>query len=385
MRSFVSKNDIKNLLIVREKVANKLINKTKPHNTPSPIHRLDYLDLATSQHPPVSVEKKISHLIRSLKDNYYSYGLMVASKESERKIRDQKDYYSGFFALPRVPLQKMKAASSYIIWQKCVRKIYDLFDGENREKFILEILKLENKLKMHNKKPVSVDKVLETVLSEYESSSGFSTVVNIKQTDGVGGILSPAEFKKLLSDGHPINDLGTTFLLEQHGKLSHRLQFYILGNYLEKNISEFFTEEDLNILIDKLTIQYPDMLDGKTKFPVSKIISVFYRLLGSDEFNNSFDWKAYAENRAKLNMYYNKQNVPSMLNVGNIWVQLFDRYGYAGYFSVPSTFGFLQKLGCFPALPVIGEPKVKTNKHLKTILDITLPYSNTDQRLHKPK
>ncbi|MBI2786237.1 MAG: hypothetical protein HYX60_08030, partial [Legionella longbeachae] len=54
----------------------------------------------------------------------------------------------------------------------------------------------------------------------------------------------------------------------------------------------------------------------------------------------------------------------------------FDRFGYAGYFSVPSNFGFIQSLGCFSFLPKLGIPAVIPNqdrfdKHLKTVLDVT--------------
>jgi hypothetical protein len=345
--------------------------------------RLDYLDLDSGQRNVVSNEMKISRLIHSLKDNYYAYGIMVASKENERAIRDQKDFYAGFFALPRVPLPKMKANSDFLIWQSFVQKIFNFFDGDNRDNFISELQQLENTLCRLNKKSGRLhtpEELLEQILLEFEQESGFSSVIHIKPSDGVGGILSPGEFKKLLAAGHPINDLGTTFQLEQHGKLSHRLQFYILGKYFVKNIYDFFSSKDFDDLISALTIKYPEMVDVKNKFPANKIISIFYKMLGSDEFNNSFNWKAFVEERNKLNLYFNKQAVPSVLNMGNIWVQLFDRYGYAGYFSVPSTFGFLQKLGCFLSLPTIGEPKTKTNKHLKAILDITLPFFSSMDR-----
>jgi hypothetical protein len=173
----------------------------------------------------------------------------------------------------------------------------------------------------------------------------------------------------LLRNGHTLDDIGAGM---QHGNLSHRLQFYLLGQYMNNHLDDLFQDtNNLNHVLDELKLKHLDMIDQNNKFPLCKLISAFYRLLGTKEFNECFDWELFKQNRAILNEKYNKQKTPDELNASDIWVQLFDRYGYAGYFSVPSTFGLLQRLGCFANLPALGMPSTSTNKHLKIIIDVT--------------
>lgn len=340
------------------------------------------LDLGEGQRPAFSKEKNIMHLVRSLRENYFSYGFMMAemaNKKLEDKAQEDKQNSATspeFFALPRVPLPPMKPNSSYAVWNGFVDQVVSFLDEKNQEQYILELIKLEklfSSIRKNTPASISDETILENILSEFEKNAGFSDVVDIKPTDGPGGILTPEQFNNLLIQGNPINDLGTTFQLEQHGKYSHRLQFYLLGKRFIENPLLFFKQEELNTLIDQLTSTYPNEAKPGEKFPVNKIISVFYRMLGTEEFKNCFDWKTFIAERRKKDLYHNNKPVPPHLNRGSMWVQLFDRYGWAGYGSVPSTFGFLQKLGCFPNLPKIGEPKTKTNSHLKTILDVTRP------------
>jgi hypothetical protein len=85
---------------------------------------LAYLDLAVAQRPSCSKEKQIALLIHSLRENYLTYGRMIAAKHRERSLRSQSDYYyhRGFFALPRVSIPAMKPDSPYIHWQRMVNK-----------------------------------------------------------------------------------------------------------------------------------------------------------------------------------------------------------------------------------------------------------------------
>ncbi len=320
-------------------------------------HTMAWLDLAACQRNDIPIEKQISLLIQSLKENYFAYGMMIARKQKERQLRIRSDYYtkSGFFAIPRIAIPEMKADSKYIIWRQFIRKTFEFFDGNNREAFVHQLLALENKLlALHNKlqDPASIEALLEKLLDRFEAAAGFLPAVTITFQDGKNGILSTDEFNHILRSGHTMRDVGAG---PQHGLLSHRLQFYILAQYFHKHVTEFFTEQDLKIL----------------GLPATKIISAFYRLLGTNEFNDSFDWVEFRRKRRDLNQQCNEQDVPDELNADNIWAQLFDRYGYAGYFSVPSSFGLLQKLGCFSSLPQLGAPRVDTNRHIKTILDVT--------------
>lgn len=318
--------------------------------------RLDYLDLAKGHEEGLSEEEQTGRIIRSLKENYLTYGLKMVSKGNER-----------FFLIPRVPLPPMKEDSTYKVWQSFVNKVAVFFDDLNRKAFIDELSQLQKKYAASSHPTSSSDR-FEQILFEFEHASGFSSVIEIPSKEQEDGLLSTEQFKKILSQGHPFNDFGAS---SHHGKLSHRLQFHILGNYFLKNVEAFFSPEDLKTLIDSLTIQYPEHLDEQGVYPVSKIISAFYRLLGSEDFNECFDWNVFIKKREELNLKFNKKNIPEQFNQTDIWVQLFDRYGYAGLFSVPSTMGLLQKLGCFRALPTIGIPDIASKKDLQIIMDVT--------------
>lgn len=155
------------------------------------------------------------------------------------------------------------------------------------------------------------------------------------------------------------------------------MQCYLLGQYIKNNLQKFFpNDDDFQQLKLSLAKTYPNLAEEGC-LPTHKIISVFYRMLGQEEFQNSFAWEEFnaeiQEKSKKLNPY---KEFRTSLNSPYIWTQVFDRFGYAGYFSVPSNFGFTQALGCFSFLPQLGIPAVNANqtlfdKHLKTALDLT--------------
>ena len=94
-------------------------------------------------------------------------------------------------------------------------------------------------------------------------------------------------------------------------------------------------------------------------------------------FNAGFDWKQFKQAISKRDAQLNPgKSVPKDSDIGHIWVQFFDRRGYAGYFSVPSTFGHLQQLGAFASLPKLGRPNINERKVLKEIMDLTKPIRN---------
>lgn len=341
-------------ILIQVKIMIENTSKIKPH-------RLDYLDLAKCRRRFIPKNMKLNLLISSLRNNYFSYAKMILSNvyKSENSVKNQYN----FFFIPRVALPPMKVNSPYCIWNKFLNSVVRFFDGKNRKDFIDELQNLENIIRGDSCYPSYLK--LEDILSNFEQASGFNSVYTITEADG---ILSSTEFKNIVASGHPINDYGASL---QHGILSHRLQFYILGTYFLKNIDKFFTKDDLAVLLDQLTKQYPNMLDETGKYSINKIISAFYRLLGREDFNHCFDWDRFIQNRNVQDLKYNHTIIPEKFNLPDIWVQLFDRYGYAGYFSVPSTLGLLQKLGCFRGLPTIGEPKLSEQKELRTIYDIT--------------
>lgn len=326
------------------------------------------LDLAMPKSQYLTEEQKVGLLIHSLKENYTSYGLKVIAKHHAPGVVDSF-INNSFFIVPRIPLPAMNIDSKYKVWQKFVNRVCLFFDGENRQEFISELYQLQRILALTNDEE-STTQSLEKIFSDFEHISGFSSTVTIQPSDGYGngGLLTPSQFKNILLSGHPINDLGASL---HHGKLPHRLQFYILGQYFLKNVTKFFTPQDLSNLIDTLTIDYPEMLEDNDLFPIHKIISIFYRLLGADDFNDCFDWAEFLAHRTKLNLEYNKREISEHFNMADIWVQLFDRYGYAGFFSVPSSFGILQKLGCFSFLPAISVPNISEKRDLRIIMDVT--------------
>lgn len=304
-------------------------------------------------------------LIKSLRDNYLSYGKMILDKHKG----GQHD--PTFVAIPLIGIPMMKKDSKYKVWDKFIRKTRDFLDSDNqtRQAFIQELSNLETKLAelsaQYPKK--SIDMLIEEVLSDFEKEANFNTLIDIPNT---GKVLSPDEFNKILSDGHPFNDLGASI---QHGKWSHRIQFYLLGQYLKSHVDEFFNTSDPS---------WKEQLGLKANEEVSLgVLSQFYRLLGSKEFVAAFDWKTFRDKRDEFNKMSNPdKQVNVRFNPSALWPQLFDRMGYGGHFSVPSSFGFLQKLGCFKGLPTLGVPNVtgdKKDKHLKTVLDLTPPINRS--------
>ncbi|WP_019216906.1 hypothetical protein [Legionella tunisiensis] len=108
-------------------------------------------------------------------------------------------------------------------------------------------------------------------------------------------------------------------------------------------------------------------------------------MLGENDFNQCFDWDKFIEKRKALNEALNpgkaslntdkdKGIVPERFNAPTPWDKSLDNLGYVPYGSIPSAFGFLQYLGCFPDLPQLGKPNVegvKKDTHLKKVLDTT--------------
>lgn len=192
--------------------------------TPPHLHHLD-LQLPNPQ--KFSLEKRISLLLKSLQDNYFSY----------------KRHNCSSFASYRMSLPPIHADSHYIIWEKFIHEIYNFLEEKNRKKLISELLKLESRLNelSQEKKELSPIELLELELTTFEKSSGFSSLHDISANEEKGGVVSLESFKNILSNGHPINDLGVT---SQHGRLSHRLQFYLLGKHLLNHVDEIFSVED---------------------------------------------------------------------------------------------------------------------------------------------
>lgn len=320
---------------------------------------VDSLDLDAKKQP-FPPEKRISFLIKSLRDNYIAYGEMMAKKAQTGEVDDT------FVALPLIPIPPMKPNSPYAGWDKFVRKTRDFFDShtDSREDCIRELMALEQTLSEAKEASPgkALDTLLEEILEDFEKKAGFSSLVEIPKTDQV---LSPDQFNTILREGHPFNDYGASV---QHGKWAHRVQLYILGHYLKKNIDCFFDTADSGWK-EKLGLK-----EGEV-FNIDTILSTFYRLLGTKEFVNAFEWRKFRTDRDDFNVKNNPgKTVNVRFNPSAMWPQLFDRMGYAGYFSVPSSLGFLQQLGCFANLPVIGVPNVvgeKRDKHLKKVLDVT--------------
>lgn len=315
--------------------------------------------------------KQTTVLIQNLRDNYFSYSDVLAKKELDEREND-----SSFHTVYRVrPI--IKVNSDYKKdWDIFTRAAFGFLDCEKNKDIINELVNLKEKLIKEAEKLVSntaepLDRALKTILDDFENEAGFAECITIKEEDGV---LTAEHFFKIIAGGHPFNDEGAS---PQHGPLTHRLQCYLLGQYIKNNIQIFFpNDDDFQQLRLCLAKSYPSLTENGL-LPVHKIISVFYRMLGQVEFQNSFDWEQFnAEVQEKSKKLNPHKEFRASLNSPYIWTQVFDRFGYAGYFSVPSNFGFIQALGCFPFLPQLGIPAVTPNqalfdKHLKTILDLT--------------
>ena len=309
-------------------------------------------------------EEQTSLIIKSLRDNYFAYG----AAKSRREIRDNKiDHH--FHTVYRI-MPAMKEDSRYKqSWDTFVQAACAFFDCDTNKDIIAEILKLEKKFKTDSAKSPnkSPEKILEEIVGEFEKEAGFADLTKITQADG---ILSATAFLKIVAEGHPFNDYGPA--TPQHGVYSHRIQFYLLGNYIKNNLEKFFPTQDVAKLMRELAKQYPEVRGNDGQFTVNQVVSVFYRLLGNWEFQNSFDWDKFTHDVQTRSKKDNpNKTFPMTLNNPYIWTQVVDRFSYAGYFSVPSNFGFVQALGCFSTLPKIGLPYTQGDKNLKTILDVT--------------
>ncbi|WP_019216905.1 LirA/MavJ family T4SS effector [Legionella tunisiensis] len=180
---------------------------------------IDSLHLDTKQQ---TCERKhpIFLLIKSLKDNYDTYAEMIAKKEIKSGTIEKT-----FYAIPKIDIPEMKDSSSYKSWDKFIRKMQNFLDGKNPD-YIAELTKLESKLqneeaKLQRENPnVDLNALFEKILENFEEKAGFSSLKIIEKN---AGVLTADVFFEMVRKGHPLTDLGAS---EQHGKLSHRLQFF---------------------------------------------------------------------------------------------------------------------------------------------------------------
>lgn len=323
-------------------------------------------------------------IIETLRLTYDQFVIEHSQKQAEIDKRKSGIYGEGFFDVIRLPLPKFKenADAYYKLWGTFLAVVHRFFDGQDLSSLIKQIHTLEQKinervdcLSTDSDHTLSKESILLEILQEFEIECGFSEIVHIhKENDLLDksnvhkGILKAEDFLAIIADGHPLNDFGAA---PQHGPYSHRLQFYLLGNFFLKHRNLFFNEETFCLVKTELLKQNPSWKDETDDTLTKKMVPVFYRLLGDKNFNDSLDWDAFEKIRYEENKKVGQENAPKWLNSSYIWTQLFDRFGYRGFFSVPSTFGFLQKLGCFPDLPKIGKPNLKGNVYLREIIEKT--------------
>jgi hypothetical protein len=310
-----------------------------------------------------------AHLIRSLRANYNAY------VKNPRRPAD-------FCAITTLDLPSIKEDSQYKPLEPFIHTAKAFFDGDreggSQKNIIIELTALEERINESYEQRTrglpffaQIDQekmreeILLEILLEFEAEAGFSTPVLIEREEG----LIPRErFEELVLGGHPFNDAGAT---EQHGPHSHRVQSYLLHQYLRKHPELLPTTEQIQQALvnneDRITVR-----PGKTL--ESQITSIFYKLTAVRTFNSAFNWDDFKTRRQARNEALNPgKNVPQEMDGAHINVQFFDRRGYAGYFSVPSTFGHLQKLGLFKSLPTLGKPNFEERRALKHIFDLTKP------------
>jgi hypothetical protein len=338
--------------------------------------------------------KKLSPLLQTslraiaaLRRIYKNYVFRNAQDPIEIEKRKSSQIPAIFFDVVRVPIPSFKndAPPFFKIWMSFMLETCNFFDGKNPFPLFNEIFNLEQKIQSITQDDAQKETVLLNILREYELTAGYSKTLSLIHPENAivesedlstvyKGILSAEQFLGIISRGEVFNDFGAA---PQHGAYSHRLQTYLLGNYFEKNISHFFSKEKLKDL--KTNLEAQDFSFKSDDAFIKQIPSIFYRLLGNSTFNDALDWDKFREQRKKLNEMKGQHNVPEELNKSFIWTQLLDRYGYGGFFSVPSSFGFIQYLGGFIGLPVIGKLNIEKNQPLREILSIARAVLQYDQ------
>ncbi|MBI2786432.1 MAG: hypothetical protein HYX60_09080, partial [Legionella longbeachae] len=231
--------------------------------------------------------KQTSILIQNLRDNYFSYSKAKAKKELEDEKNDTS-FYTVYRIMPTI-----KGNSAYKKdWNAFVRAGFEFLDCEKNKDIINEIFNLKVKLiteieNLDQNTTEPLDTAFKKILDDFEHEAGFAECVTIKKEDGV---ISAEKFLKIIEGGHPLYDDGAP---PQHGPLAHRVQCYLLGQYIKNNIKKFFpNNHDFQQLKLSLAKTYPKLAENGL-FPDHKMISVFYRMLGQEEFQNSFDWKQF--------------------------------------------------------------------------------------------
>lgn len=317
---------------------------------------------------------ELSHLIASLRANYYSF------------VKHKGSHDPSFFSVAKVDLPLMRADSPFKCMEPFIQAAKAFLDGQQEKEFVSELVEFEKEIDQRYMKikRSSTDgetltriQIFLQVLDEFEVRTGFSAPVEIAKDAGPkkDGLISPKEFNQKTLAGHPFIDYGAT---TQHGPHSHRVQFYLLGQFFNKNAKLFSTDHSIE-KIKALIIQFKilpsmDAAALTDKFIASHFISIFYRMFGVKEFTGAFDWKKFNVELATKNTQINPgREVPFDMNIPHIWVQLFDRRGYKGEGTVPSTFGILQLLGALKSVPRLGVPNITGSQSLRDIVAVTKP------------
>ena len=275
---------------------------------------------------------------------------------------------NSFYHIKRVelPLVKEKHKNNLEIqkWLPFINSAYEFLDTDYGIRVARQLCKLIDKINQTealNKQNDIIrnrEDILLAILHDFETKAKFSEVVcldtdtndvsaidTVKYGKIVGsGILTGKEFMPILRAKHPINDFGGGL---QHTPFSHRLQWYLLAQEL---------------------MDYPEKYQINFKL---EDLSEFYSVLGDADFNKMFDFTVLKQHRLE-------NAIPLRLNVGNLWIQIFDRYGYDGYWSVPSTFGFMNNLGFFEGLPIKGAPN---NPNVCVILEKIKEHFSGDRKI----
>lgn len=335
---------------------------------------LDYLALAEHRTAFQTPQDELSHLITSLRSNYYSY------------VKYKKLHDPTFFSVANIDLPPMKDDSPFKCMEPFIRTAKAFLDGKMENQCVFELVELEKEIDrryMQIKSTTKDGEILARImifldlLEEFEKRTGFSTPVEIAKDAGPNkdGLISPNEFNRLVLAGHPFVDYGATI---QHGPHSHRVQFYLLDRLFHKKAAVLFNADNL-AKIRAIILQFKMFpavaaADLTDKFILSHFTSIFYKMFGIKEFTSAFNWEKF---KADLKEENNRTNlgraVPFDMNIPHIWVQLFDRRGYKGEGSVPSTFGILQLLGALKGMPRLGVPNTCGSASLRDIISITKP------------
>jgi hypothetical protein len=275
---------------------------------------------------------------------------------------------NSFYHIKRVDLPRVKEQYKDLPeikkWLPFINSAYNFLDADYGIRVARQLYKLIDKIDQiatSDKQSDTIrsrEDIFLAILHEFETKAKFAEAVSleantndvsdidtVKYGEIVGrGILTGKEFMPILKAKHPINDFGAGL---QHSPFSHRLQWYLFAQELT---------------------DYPQ--EYQISFNVGQL-SDFYSVLGDAKFNSMFDFSGIKRHRIE-------NAIPLHLNVGNLWIQIFDRYGYDGYWSVPSTFGFMKHLGFFEGLPVRAVPN---NPNVCVILEKIKEHFSGDRNI----